>query len=142
MASEQQVRQYLAYWFLLGKKVIIGGSGKAILPQPVMQGEAYSQAFEDCWQQITSPEARECYLQGTNETIAELLTDAWDVTSCARCAMPVPMVNLGISSLVCTCNDLTNWPNLELPLPRSPVNNQAQLTNIRDRVQNREWGKD
>lgn len=138
MASEQQVKKYLAYWFLLGKKVIIDGN-QGVLPQPVMQGENYSQAFEDCWRQIISSAAGNSYLQGTNETIGELLTDKWDITDCARCSMPVPMIDIGVSSLVCTCNDLANWPNLDLPKPRSPVNNQAQLTNIRDRVQNRDW---
>lgn len=142
MASEQQVKQYLAYWFLLGKKVIIDGNSQAVLPQPVMQGEKYSQAFEDCWQQIISSDTENSYLQGTNETIGELLTAKWDITPCARCSMPVPMIDIGVSSLVCTCNDLDNWPNLDLPKPRSPVNNQAQLTDIRDRVQNREWNRD
>lgn len=141
MASEQVVKQYVAYWFQLGKKVIIGGSGKAVLPQPIMQGEVYSQEFEKCWQLITSPEARDSHLEGTPETISELLTDTWQVMPCARCTMPVPLLNVGIASLTCPCNDLSNWPNLELPAPRSPVNSQAKLTDIRDRVENRTWGK-
>jgi hypothetical protein len=52
MASEQEVRQYLAYWFQLGKKVLIRNGQESLLPQPVIQGDRYSQAFEDCWQQI------------------------------------------------------------------------------------------
>ena len=79
MASKQAVKQYLAYWFQLGKKVVIGSNGKAILPQPIMQGGGYSQEFENCWQQITSPDAGESYLEGTAETINELLTDTWQV---------------------------------------------------------------
>lgn len=139
MASEQAVKQYLAYWFQLGKKVVIGGSERALLPQPIMQGGAYSQEFENCWQQITSPGAEDSYLEGTPETISELLTDTWQVLPCARCTMPIPLIDVGIASLVCPCNDLSNWPNPELPLPRSPVNDRAKLTDIRDRVQNRTW---
>ncbi|MBW4663943.1 MAG: hypothetical protein KME01_07045 [Chroococcus sp. CMT-3BRIN-NPC107] len=140
MASEQVVKQYLAYWFQLGKKVIIGGSGKALIPQSIMQGGVYSQEFEKCWQLITSPEARDSHLEGTPETISELLTDPWQVMPCARCTMPVPMLNVGIPSLTCPCNDLSNWPNSELPAPRSPVNSQAGLIGICDRVENRTWG--
>ncbi len=140
MASEQAVKQYLAYWFQLGKKVVIGNSGKALLPQPVMQNGNYSQEFENCWQQITSPRAGDSHLEGTPETIGELLTDTWQVMPCARCTMPVPLLDVGIASLVCPCNDLSNWPNPELPPPRSPVNSQAKLTDIRDRVEkNRPW---
>ena len=138
MASEQAVKQYLAYWFQLGKKVVIGG-GKALLPQPIVQGDAYSQEFENCWQQITSPDAGESYLEGTPETIRELLTDTWQMMPCARCTMPVPLLDVGIASLVCPCNDLSNWPNPALPSPRSPVSSQAKLTDIRDRLQNRIW---
>lgn len=141
MASEQAVKQYLAYWFQLGKKVIVGSSGKALLPQPIMQGEAYSQEFENCWQQVTSPDGGDSHLEGTPETISELLTDTWHIMPCARCTMPVPLVKVGIASLGCPCNDLSNWPNPELPAPRSPVNSQAGLTDIRDRVENRTWGK-
>jgi hypothetical protein len=68
------------------------------------------------------------------------LTDTWQVLPCARCTMPVPLLNVGIAPLLCPCNDLNNWPNTELPQPRSPVNSQAKLTDIRDRVENRNWG--
>lgn len=139
MASEQAVKQYLAYWFQLGKKVVIGSSSEAMLPQPVMKDGGYSQEFETCWQLLTSPSAGDSYLEGTPETINELLTDTWQVMPCARCTMPVPLLNVGVASLVCPCNDLSNWPNPELPLPRSPVSSQATLTDIRDRIENRTW---
>ena len=140
MASEQVVKQYLAYWFQLGKKVVVGGSSKTVLPQPVMQGGAYSQEFEKCWQLITSSVAKDSYLEGTPETISELLTDNWQVMPCSRCTMPIPLLNVGIASLTCPCNDLSNWPNTELPQPRSPVNSQAKLIDICDRLENRTLG--
>ena len=134
MASEQEVRQYLAYWFQLGKKVLIS-NGHTMLPQPVIRGDRNSEEFEECWRQI-SPESGNCYLEGTEETIAELLTPAWDVAGCARCNMPVPVRSVGMPPLSCPCNDLSNWPNTEVPAPRSPVNTQAQLTDIRARLFN------
>lgn len=133
MASEQEVRQYLAYWFQLGKKVLISNGQKSLLPQPVIQGDRYSQEFEDCWRQILSASSL-CYLEGTEEAVAELLTPAWDLASCARCNMPVPVHNVGMPPLSCPCNDLFNWPNTEIPAPRSPVNTQAGLMNIRSRL--------
>lgn len=134
MAYEQEVRQYLAYWFQLGKKVLIGNAQKSLLPQPVIQGDRYSQEFEDCWRQILAADLNDCYLEGTEETVAELLTPAWDVAPCARCNMPVPVRNVGMPPLSCPCNDLSNWPHTEVPAPRSPVNTQAQLMGIRDRL--------
>jgi hypothetical protein len=134
MASEQEVRQYLAYWLELGKKILIRNGQTSLLPQPVIRGDHYSQEFEDCWQLLLSPDSGDCYLEGTDETIAELLTPAWDMNPCSRCAMPVPVRSVGMPPLSCPCNDLSNWPNTEVPAPRSPVNTQAQLTEIRNRL--------
>ncbi len=51
-------------------------------------------------------------------------------------SMPVPLRSLGIPALSCPCNDLPEWPNTELPEPRSPINSQEQLMVIRKRLQN------
>jgi hypothetical protein len=135
MASEFQVKQYLAYWFQLGKQVLIQNGNRALRPDPVIRGDRYSQEFEDCWQQIRAPESGDCYLEFTTQTISELLSPAWDISNCARCSMPVPVPNMGISSLECPCVDLPGWPNTEVPLPRSPVSSQSQLIEIRERLQ-------
>ncbi len=137
MATKHEVRRYLAYWFQLGKKVMTGNGAASLLPQPVIEGDRYSEEFEKCWLQILSPETGDCYLEGTHETIAELLTPAWDMLPCSRCEMPVPMRNLGMPALACPCNDLSTWPNTELPAPRDPVNNQEQLMAIRVRLENK-----
>ncbi|WP_416674668.1 hypothetical protein [Egbenema bharatensis] len=134
MASPDQVKQYLAYWFQLGKRLIVRNGEKAILPQPVIQGDRYSAEFEDCWQYITKNSSKDCYLEGTVQTIDELLSSRWDISPCARCDMPVPMMNLGLQPPECPCADLPLWPNTELPKPRSPVSNQTQLNSIRDRL--------
>ncbi|MBD1832826.1 hypothetical protein H6F74_17655 [Trichocoleus sp. FACHB-90] len=135
MASEHQVRQYIAYWFQLGKKVLIHNGKEALLPQPVIRGDRYSEEFESCWQKIISPESGDCYLEGTHETIAQLLTPGWDVSPCGRCQMPVPIKTVGMPPELCPCNDLPNWPNTEVPQPRSPVSSQSRLIEIRDRLQ-------
>ena len=132
MASKTEVKKYLAYWFQLGKKVFINNGAASLQPQKVVDGESYSEDFEECWQQVISSKSGECYLEGTQQTVTELLSPEWDMVSCSRCEMPVPLKNLGMPSLLCPCNDVLNWPNNELPRPREPVTSQEQLTKIRD----------
>ena len=134
MASATQVRIYLAHWFQLGKKLIWLNGEAELLPQPVIRGEEFSPQFEDCWQKVMSVDGKNCYLEGSSETIKDLLSSNWDINNCARCNMPVPIVELGTQSLDCVCSDLQNWPNTELPAPRSPVNNSVQLNSIRSRL--------
>ncbi|AFY57752.1 hypothetical protein Riv7116_5373 [Rivularia sp. PCC 7116] len=134
MASKTQVKKYLAYWFQLGKKVIISNGVASLQPLNVIDGESYSKDFEECWQKILSPKSGECYLEGTEQTVAELLSPEWDISCCSRCEMPVPLKNLGMPAILCPCNDVLNWPNTELPAPREPVNSQNQLTKIRQRL--------
>ncbi|WP_414565606.1 MULTISPECIES: hypothetical protein [unclassified Anabaena] len=136
MASKQEVKQYLAYWFQLGKKVVTSNGKESFLPQPVLQGDRYSAEFEECWQKILSQPTGDSYLEGTHETIHELLTPAWEMSPCGRCDMPVPIRSLGMPALSCPCNNLPNWPNTELPSPRSPISNEEQLMVIRARLQN------
>lgn len=134
MASASQVKQYLAYWLQLGKKVLIRNGDAVLQPQPVIIGDRYSQEFERCWQTILSPESGECYLDGTEQTIAQLLTSEWELFVCSRCTMPIPLRVVGMPPERCPCFDLPGWPDLDTPLPRSPVNTQAQLQSIRDRL--------
>lgn len=134
MASEQQVKRYLAYWFQLGKRVVIRNGEETIRPKTVLSGNCYSQEFEEFWQTILSPESGNCYLENTNETIAQLLTPAWDVSPCARCLMPVPVRSVGMPPEACPCNDIPSWPNTSIPAPRSPVDSQGQLVDIRERL--------
>jgi hypothetical protein len=134
MASEQQVRQYLAYWFQLGKRVMIQNGQQALQPRSVIAGDRYSQEFEEAWTLIRASEAGECYLEGTAQTINELMSTNWEINPCARCSMPIPMRTIGLPPSDCPCSDLPNWPDDQMPQPRSPVNSQAQLLRIRDRL--------
>ncbi len=136
MASKQDVKRYLAYWFQLGKKVVVNNGAATLQPQVVLDNDRYSDEFEDCWQQIIFWGTGNCYLEGTCETVAHLLTPTWEINSCARCDMPVPMpIGAVAVPALCPCNDVPGWPNTELPLPRSPVNTIEQLKLIRDRLQ-------
>ncbi|MEL6494430.1 MAG: hypothetical protein AAFQ41_04810 [Cyanobacteria bacterium J06623_7] len=134
MASATEVKTYLAHWFQLGKKLVWKNGEAELLPQKIIEGDRFTSEFETCWQKIMSVGGQDCYLLGAEATIAELLTPAWSVDQCARCAMPVPIVEMGTQPLDCACSDLENWPNNELPTPRSPINSQAKLNDINDRL--------
>ncbi|MEC4984000.1 MAG: hypothetical protein SAJ37_05840 [Oscillatoria sp. PMC 1068.18] len=130
MATQTQVQQYLAYWFQLGKKILIDNGRKSILLETVIVGDRYSSEFLELWQYLLTPESGDCHLEGTEQTISELLTSAWEMSSCARCEMPVPVKSTGIQPLSCPCIDLPLWPNDELPKPRSPVRSSSYLSQI------------
>ncbi|MEQ8466762.1 hypothetical protein [Coleofasciculus sp. E1-EBD-02] len=134
MASEQQVKRYLAYWFQVGKTIVVRNGEKVLQPQRIIAGDRYSQEFEELWQYLLSPESGDCYLTGTSQTISELLTSKWDLEPCSRCDMPVPMFNVGLPPESCACSDLSNWPNTDLPKPREPINNQDRLRTIHHRL--------
>lgn len=136
MASQQQVREYLAYWFQVGKRIILREGIVPFLPSPVIQGDRYSQAFEDCWRYILAVGGKDCYLEGTDQTIEELLSPVWELEGCARCEMPTPLATSGMPAKVCPCNDLPLWPNYDLPGPRSPICSFSHLTEIRKRLEN------
>lgn len=134
MAHEKVVRQYLAYWFQAGKRVVLEAKGESYCPNVILQGDRYSPEFEACWNYLSDASSGDCYLEGTSQTIQELLSSQWEIVSCARCDMPIPMLVLGVMPLGCPCFDLPTWPNSDIPQPRSPVNTPEQLVQIRDRL--------
>ena len=107
MASPDQVRRYLAYWFQLGKKLIVRNGQSEILPCPALWGDRYSPEFEACWQQVIADSGQHYHLEGTSQTVADLLGSAWEIESCAWREMPVPMPDLGLLSANCPCTDLS-----------------------------------
>lgn len=136
MASADQVKKYLAYWFQVGKPLICPRGDRRILPRTIVVGDRYAKEFEECWQQLTAPECRDCYLEGTNQTLGELLSPRWEIFNCVRCAMPIPIDELGLQT-GCPCFDLHSWPNLDAPIPHCPYNVRAQLTLIHQRLRDR-----
>lgn len=135
MASETQVKRYLAYWFQLGKRLILP-NGEKILPHPIMTDDRYSEDFEKYWQIILTEKTGESYLEGTTQSIKELLTPRWVINPCSRCDMPVPVLDLGQQSSLCPCNDMLDWPNTELPAPRDPVKTHDRLHSIIGKLRN------
>jgi hypothetical protein len=135
MASPSQVKTYLAQWFQLGKKTVSKDGTYCHLPYPVFLGESYSPEFEKVWSDISSSNLDDFYLEGTNQSIADLLSSDWSIESCARCQMPVPTSSFSWMCATCPCSDLATWPNDNLPKPRSPVNAQTYLRNICSRLQ-------
>jgi hypothetical protein len=134
MAASEQVKRYLAYWFQLGKPLVVEPDQRTILPQPIIVGNRYSPEFESLWQQLLALGGQGCYLEGTVQSIADLLSSTWEISDCARCGMPVPIISLGVSSAPCPCFDLPTWPNSDLPQPRLPVDERSRLGQIRDRL--------
>jgi hypothetical protein len=138
MASITQVQKYLAYWFGLGKKVVLSKSNRTLLPSKLYEGDRYSVEFEACWQYIITHPEENPHLDGTIQTIEDLLSSRWDISPCARCEMPVPIINLGFVSPDCPCADLDNWPNQELPPPRAPVNTHQHLSKLSQHLEDKD----
>jgi hypothetical protein len=139
MASLAEVKEYLAHWFQLGKKVYINNGDTELLPQHIFHNMDYSAEFERCWELVLSDRSGDCYLEGTSQTIAELLTPSWDLVDCARCSMPIPLPVAGIPAESCACVDLPNWPNDEIPSPISSVAVRSRLVDMQNRLNQQQF---
>lgn len=134
MATPIEVKHYLAYWFQLGKTVVTDDGSFKYHPKAVIEGNRFSPEFENFWTTILMDKEGTYHLEGTNETISDLLSPSWDVVNCARCDMPVPMPEREANTNPCPCNDLPGWPNTELPQPRLPVDSNQHLSNLHQRI--------
>lgn len=134
MASQKDVQHYLAYWFQLGKSVHISNGRITQRPSPVLEGNQFSRAFQDCWQSIMAVDGRDCYLDGTQETIEQLLSPQWEITDCARCSIPTAMQTVMPVAQLCPCGDIDTWPNNELPAPHMPINNAKHFKKLKIRL--------
>lgn len=134
MASTQQLQQYLAAWFQLGKAVTIGRTGDHICPRPVFRQGQYSPEFLRCWHKLESLGLQDCYLDGTVITLEELNSSVWEINACARCLMPIAQPIGPINRPECPCTDLPNWPNFDLPIPHPFEPSNAPLQRICDRI--------
>jgi hypothetical protein len=134
MASDQDIRTYLAMWFQLGKSVVCHTTGRSIRPKNIHQIDRYSPEFEKIWHTI-SQSPHNYYLAGTDQSIQTLQSSAWEINDCARCEMPIPMCVDCTTNGGCTCQDLSFlWPNYEVPSPHLPVNNANALHTLCDRL--------
>lgn len=134
MAAKHKVKDYLAYWLQTGKRLFYPAMPNGHKFTSIIQGDRYSQEFEDCWAHISEPSSGEAHLEGMAETIQELLSSEWEIMACSRCEMPIPMMILGANDGGCPCSDLELWPNLEVPQPRSPIDSNRRLLAIQTRL--------
>ncbi len=139
MASRETVKNYCAQWLQLGKKIIFSGHDRAVGLKNVVQGEGYSPEFESFWYAISGKYAREAYLEDTDETIHDLLSERWELLPCPRCRLLSACISLGVRQAQdCPCHGLDNHPNLDMVMPHVPVRTQKHLGAIRDRLVNKE----
>lgn len=136
MALPNEVKTYLSYWFQLGRGVRMPPRDGVVKPQAVLADGRYSSEFEALWQQLMQPKvAASSYLEGTEQTIAQLLAPDWDIQDCARCSLPIPMKVQGFGPQGCPCDDRGGaGPNLELMPPRAPIDSQAALRRLCERL--------
>ena len=134
MAHQQDVKNYLAYWLQLGKGIVLSSQDVPCRPKSVIQGDRFSDDFEQCWARIQATEGKDCYLEGTDITLDRLLSPAWEIDSCARCGMAVPAPAVIYHGLPCPCSDFEGWPNDELPRPRLPQHSSPHFKRMVDRL--------
>lgn len=134
MATQEQVKEYLACWFQLGKGIEVAEDNRIVRFKSILHGDRYSREFENYWQKILRADGKGFSLEGTHQGIDELFSSHWEMHSCCRCQLPIPVRELGNQCLMCPCADLQGWPNLDLPKPRSPVDNHSHLGKICARI--------
>lgn len=92
MANKNEVKQYLAYWMQLGRKLIL--SDRVVSLDQVIAGDHYTTRFEEIWQEGEArPEAAS--LEGANISLEQLFSANYELLSCPRCDLPLPSLTLG-----------------------------------------------
>jgi hypothetical protein len=136
MSNYDAVKQYFAQWLQMGKRVFVEKQNNFVAINRVIKGESYSDEFEHLWAEISDPGSGDVYLEGTNETVQELLGPKWETIGCARCDMLVPCLSAGPRDIpVCPCHDLGCFPNLDSIPARAPVITNKYLSNIITRLE-------
>jgi hypothetical protein len=138
MASTSEVRDYFTYWLQLDKGLILDGirvKPMAVVAMDGVNGNRLSGDFEAMWERaLRSP--REAYLEGTEISLAELLTGQWEMVLCPRCPMPMPMRVGAFTDTACPCHEMPMYPNTETIMPHLPVSTPDRLGMLRDRLKN------
>lgn len=121
MASPERVKAYIACWLQMGKAVDVDGGDRLqqLKPESILSTDGYSSEFERNWR-FMYRNAGQCHLAGTNESIGDLLAGRWDIESCSRCNLlvPLPASASNTSAGPCPCADIDHWPDLESLQPR------------------------
>jgi hypothetical protein len=135
MALPTEVKTYLSYWFQLGRGLRMPPQARLVKPPAVLADGRYSTEFEAIWQELMQPSiAAQSYLEGSEQTIAQLLDPSWDIQDCARCSLPVPIKVAGLPAESCPCDDMRQLPDLSVMPPRAPIDSQAMLRRLCERL--------
>ncbi len=135
MASRTLVKNYLAQWMQMGKSISLSNHGEEVYIDKILQGEKYSDRFNQLWDEISTTKAEQAYLSGTDQSISDLLSSSWEIIGCARCNLLTPSLDLGARVPVCCpCDDLPNHPNLDLVAPHHPTTLVDHLDQLCDRL--------
>ena len=129
MATSTEIKGFLARWLQLGKAVEPVGDGQPFKPHRVLSLHGYSQEFEQWWNEFEA-NSHQWSLSGSSQPLSELFRPEWEISSCARCDMPIPLLVAGLNGTDCPCSDLSTWPNLELPQPHTPRETENKLKQI------------
>ena len=129
MATSTEIKGFLARWLQLGKSIEPVGEGQPFKPNRVLSLQGYSREFEDWWDEFQG-NSSQWVLSGSPNPLSELFRPEWEISSCARCDMPIPLRVAGVNDTSCPCNDLPTWPNLELPHPHTPGDTEHKLRQI------------
>lgn len=141
MASLAQVKQFIACWLQLGKRVLHTNGTLQFNPSSILNSQGYTPEFESWWKMF-SQDAKHWYLEGGDRTLEPLLSHQWEIVDCSRCAMPVPMKTAGVNESACPCADLELWPNLDLPQPHTPEHTDSKLNRLRQKLRQFEGESD
>jgi hypothetical protein len=129
MATSQEIKGFIAQWLQLGKSIEHVDGVRCFKPSRILGYQGYSQEFEDWWQEFEA-DTKQWALSGTHHPLSDLYSPLWEISSCARCDMPVPLQASKSNEGFCPCHDLPNWPNTELPQPRVPLDSDLKLRKI------------
>ena len=89
----ERLMSYVAYYVSRGKTVISPLSGSLAFEKSVYQYWGYHRDFEDFWEQLQQRrDFRELYLEGDVYGFGEFLDGSCTVGECARCNLPIPML--------------------------------------------------
>ena len=147
MATQEQVKAYVACWLQMGKTIDVEQRDRAhqLRPRTVLDDGQYSPEFERNWRYICRF-AERCYLSGTSESIRDLFQERWEIASCSRCKLLLPLPAPGAQETSpCPCADVDYWPNVDalqpriavLPLPEDEVqesHEQKDMHRLRKRL--------
>ncbi|MFQ3613021.1 MAG: hypothetical protein SNJ68_04785 [Cyanobacteriota bacterium] len=133
MAAPNQVKAYVACWLQLGKVVLCNHPAgiDCLRPEPLLSLGSLSQEFQLSWHRM-SMDPWHCHLEGTHESLGQLLSPAWEISPCSRCGLPVPLPATPATAIgPCPCSDLKGWPNPATVPPRVQDEQFSQVATLR-----------